>query len=316
MPRIEHRALGHSLTIHCVDPCTTDATGCPMQKVAGLNFVTQLRTADFSFGGGKGQLSIKCAFGGQEFYEVEGGRVAVDDSSYLVLNNQQHYASSIERPGPMESFCVWFRPGFADQVLAGLRTRTDLLLDDPNGVHRQPVQFFERLFPHDGRVSPVLHRIRAAVNEGRADGPWLEEQFHVLLERLLAVQRSVYPDVQQIPALKLSTRIELYRRLYRAKDYLDANLTSSVMLPDVAAVAELSAHHFLRLFKEVFRETPRQYHRRRRMEKARDMLLRTDLPVTQICYDVGFESLGTFSWFFRQSYGVPPSEYRRQGRKH
>jgi AraC family transcriptional regulator len=287
--------------------------GCLMGRLCGLNFITQLRSASTSFSEEIGPLSVKCAFNGQEMYELNGGRLSVDDSSYLVLNNGQEYRSSMESAQTVESFCVWFRPSFAEQVLASLTTPADRLLDDPGKTVTQPVMFFERLTPHDNQVSPVLFRIRAAANKGVVTSGWLEDQLHLLLERLLEVHRGAYQEIETLPAVRWSTRVELYRRLYRARDFLDASLEAHVTLADAAAVAYLSPHHFLRLFKKVFRETPHQYRGRKRMEKAQLLLLGTDQSITDICYNVGFESLGSFSWLFRRRFGQSPAQYRLSG---
>ena len=78
----------------------------------------------------------------------------------------------------------------------------------------------------------------------------------------------------------------------------------------VAAVAYISEAHFIRTFRAVFGETPHRYLQRRRVERAMFLLRETDRSVTDICFDIGFGSLGTFSRTFREIVGVTPSEYR------
>ncbi|HZP83343.1 MAG TPA: AraC family transcriptional regulator [Chthonomonadaceae bacterium] len=304
------------LTIHRAESFQTPADTCPMTVAGAYNFVSQLRSAEIAFEEHDGPLGIKTCFGGQETYEVEGGRFAVDASSYCVLNNGQRYASAIHSSQTVESFCIWFRPAFAEQVLSGLCSPDDRLLDDPQRVSGQPVAFFERLYPHDDLVSPVLFRIRQAIQDETASLPWLDEQFYWLLERLLQTHRNIYAEMERLPALRQTTRAELYRRLYRAKDFLDASLEFPVTIPEAAQVACLSPHHFLRQFKHLFRETPHQYHRRRRLEKARDLLIGTEQSVTDICFLLGFESLGSFSWLFRRHYGLSPAQYRAEYGRH
>jgi AraC family transcriptional regulator len=283
-----------------------------MSMNSGLNFVSQLFGSNVRFDEHDGPLSIKCAFGGQEMYEIEGGRLAVDDAGYLVLNNGQRYASTINQMNTIESFCVWFRPGFAEQILASLKTSDDRLLDNPAFTSKQPVTFFDRVYPHDDLVSPIIREMRHRIHGARATDLWLEEQFHVLLQRLLQAHRGIYRDVERLPATRWSTRLELYRRLHRARDFMDCSLHVSISLGEMANVASLSPHHFLRLFKKAFYETPGQYMSRRRMERAQTLLSKTELPVTQICMELGFESLGSFSWLFRQRFGMPPSQYRAE----
>ena len=80
----------------------------------------------------------------------------------------------------------------------------------------------------------------------------------------------------------------------------------------VAAVAHCSEAHFSRSFRAVFGETPHRYLQRRRVERSMFLLRETDRSVTDICFDVGFSSLGTFSRTFREIIGQTPSAYRAE----
>jgi AraC-like DNA-binding protein len=105
---------------------------------------------------------------------------------------------------------------------------------------------------------------------------------------------------------------ELNRRLLRARDAMDRAYAEPLDVAAVAAVAHLSAAHFSRQFRAVFGETPHHYLQRRRVERSMFMLRETSREITQICLDVGFNSLGTFSRTFREIVGVPPSQYRAE----
>lgn len=78
----------------------------------------------------------------------------------------------------------------------------------------------------------------------------------------------------------------------------------------LAAVAHVSRAHFIRSFRAVFGETPHRYLQRRRVERSMFLLRETDRSVTDICFDVGFTSLGTFSRTFQEIVGETPSDYR------
>jgi AraC-like DNA-binding protein len=277
-----------------------------------LNFVTQMYQYGIDFGEHVGPLSIKSVAAGSEVYETDGVRRLVDPGSYLILNHGQRYSSAIDSDCLTDSFCVWFRPGFTDGVHASLSTTNEALLDDPSSI--SPMTFVDRLYPHDDVVSPVLQRMHRAFVEGHSTREWLEEQFHFLAEGMVRSHQRVTAEIESVLAARQSTRVETYRRLHRAKDYLESNLTAPVALNDLAAVAWLSPHHFLRQFQQLFGESPRQYQTRRRMEKARRLLLKTDQQVTDICFSLGFESLGSFSWLFRKLHGVPPSQFRANHR--
>jgi AraC-like DNA-binding protein len=127
---------------------------------------------------------------------------------------------------------------------------------------------------------------------------------------MLRVGRRSEKQAARIPAKKLSTRVELYRRLLRGKDLLDSFHAEDLPLNKVAHAACVSPYHFHRLFREVFGETPNQYLQRKRLERARELLGSTDRGVTEISMDVGFESSTSFAALFRRTFGCSPREYR------
>jgi AraC-like DNA-binding protein len=104
---------------------------------------------------------------------------------------------------------------------------------------------------------------------------------------------------------------ESNRRLLRARDAMDRSYAQPLDIPSLAKLAHVSEAHFIRTFRATFGETPHRYLQRRRVERAMFLLGTTDRSVTEICLDVGFASLGTFSRTFRQIVGRSPTEYRR-----
>jgi AraC-like DNA-binding protein len=100
------------------------------------------------------------------------------------------------------------------------------------------------------------------------------------------------------------------RRMLRTRDAMDRAFAQPLDVPALARVAHVSPAHFSRQFRATFGETPHRYLQRRRVERAMELLRESDRPVTEICFDVGFNSLGTFSRTFRAIVGEPPSAYR------
>jgi AraC-like DNA-binding protein len=103
---------------------------------------------------------------------------------------------------------------------------------------------------------------------------------------------------------------ELNRCLLRARDAMDRAYAAPLDVRAVAAVAHISPAHFSRCFRAVFGESPHRYLRRRRVERSMFLLRESDRTVTDICFDVGFSSLGTFSRTFKEIVGQTPSTYR------
>jgi len=102
------------------------------------------------------------------------------------------------------------------------------------------------------------------------------------------------------------------RRMLRARDTMDRAFAKELDVAALARVAHVSPAHFSRQFRATFAETPHRYLQRRRVERAMERLRETDDPVTVICFDVGFNSLGTFSRTFRDIVGESPSGYRQR----
>lgn len=97
----------------------------------------------------------------------------------------------------------------------------------------------------------------------------------------------------------------------RVRDRIDREYAKPLNLQALAAGAHMSVGHLSREFRRVYDESPYSYLMTRRIERAMTLLRRGDLSVTEVCFEVGFSSLGTFSTRFTELVGVPPSVYRR-----
>jgi AraC-like DNA-binding protein len=107
---------------------------------------------------------------------------------------------------------------------------------------------------------------------------------------------------------------ETNRRLLRARDAMDRMYAEPLDIPLLARVACVSEAHFIRTFRQTFGETPHRYLQRRRVERSMFLLRETHRSVTDICFDIGFGSLGTFSRTFRDIVGETPSKYRERAK--
>lgn len=103
---------------------------------------------------------------------------------------------------------------------------------------------------------------------------------------------------------------ERFRRLLRARDHIDVHYREPLDVRTLARIALMGRAHFIREFKAAFGETPYRYLQRRRVERAMYLLRWTERSVTEVCLEVGFNSLGTFTRTFAGIVGEPPSRYR------
>jgi AraC-like DNA-binding protein len=101
-------------------------------------------------------------------------------------------------------------------------------------------------------------------------------------------------------------------RLRRVRDRIDRDYAQPLDVEALARGAHMSAGHLSRQFRRAYGESPYSYLMTRRIERAMALLRRGDLSVTEICFEVGCSSLGTFSTRFTELVGMPPSTYRRE----
>lgn len=258
-----------------------------------------------------GALSVKCMFGGAATYATGRARHRVDDGGYLVLNEGSPYGISIDAARPLESFCVFLAPELVSAAQRARSESTERLLDEPVPQSRAGTPgFVERVRPHDELLSPVLQRLRGALASGDTDAARLEEHLHDVAAGLLDVGDRTRREIDALDAVRPSTRAELYRRLHRARDLVEACLAEPLPLERLAGVAGMAPHHFLRVHRRAFGLTPHQHVTARRIERAKRLLEQTKLPVTRVCLEVGFASLGSFSALFRRRTGSSPSAWR------
>jgi AraC-like DNA-binding protein len=256
-----------------------------------------------------GPLSVKSVIDGKGVWSTRHGRFEVDADSILVLNNRQNYTILIDAPQPVRTFCLFFKDRLVEQAWRCHTAATCELLDEPGGLPAA-VGFFERMHPKEGPIAHLLAAMHREVVSGHATAESLDDGFLLVARALLQFRSELRRSAARVPAMRSSTRDELFRRLTKARSMIEASLDRPVSLDKIAGAACLSTYHLHRLFTQVFGETPHRYAVRRRMDRARRLLSETDMPVTMVCLESGFQSLGSFSTLFRKQTGCSPGQFR------
>ncbi len=126
------------------------------------------------------------------------------------------------------------------------------------------------------------------------------------------------PQFRREGKLKVSrtaTRTDLAGRLRKAEAWMKKHYAEPITVPDVARVAALSAHHFLRIFADTYEVTPHQWLTKIRLKKASQLLWKSKRPVSRIASDCGFTHEGSFIRLFRQHMGESPLQFRKRKTK-
>ena len=116
-------------------------------------------------------------------------------------------------------------------------------------------------------------------------------------------RKLIFSKMNEFPA-----NIYLYRRIVQAKIFMDQHFADPIDLGNIADEAYFSKFHFIRLFKKIYHKTPHQYLVYVRIQKA-IVFLKGGMPVADVCYATGFDSLTSFSALFKKHTGVPPSVF-------
>jgi AraC family transcriptional regulator len=256
------------------------------------------------------RLSIKAAWGGRESYYVDGRHVAVDDETYLILNDARSYSSRLRNRTPVTSFSIFFRPGMAEDIARSVDKSQESLLDDPCAKAARTLEFSEHARRHDRQITPVLRFIYQHVNAGITDEAWYEEQLHFLLQRMIALRGRDRHVTRLIPATRPSTRTELFRRVGIGVDFINGHFADPIGLREIAAAALLSPFHCLRVFKAVHGVTPNVFLNERRLQAAERLLRGSKYSLDEVASRVGFQSRTTLFRQMKRSRGVSPTEMR------
>lgn len=255
-----------------------------------------------------GPLSIKTVARGHVSWVVGRRELVVDRTSFLVLAAGEQYSMNIDAVTPVETCCAFFAPGFVEEIARDLTTGSEQALEDPDRLSPD-VPYLSVL--HGDREHRLIQRVvnlaRRCEDALRPSG--IEEGFLALGTALLECYEQIRQQAARLPAVRASTRDELFRRLLIGRDYMHANCSEKVSLADTARAACLSVFHFHRAFTNAFEMTPHSYLTGLRLTQARDMIERGS-SVLDACVASGFSSPSAFSRLFRARFGQVPSAGR------
>ncbi|MFC5470126.1 helix-turn-helix domain-containing protein [Cohnella suwonensis] len=275
------------------------------------NFVLQARSTTHHWDG-TGPLSIKTFRNGRAYYKTTLGHYAVESDGYLLLNEGEHYAISIDSETEVESFCVFFRTGFADEFLGEMLLGVDKSLDDPFAKSKSPLHFHAKTYRHSHLLTPIIENLKMSLPVLGDENLWIDEQYQYLMQALVNVHRNISQEINVLPGTRPATREELFRRLTLAYEYLHAYYNRNVSLDEVSRVACLSKNHLIRNFHHFFKRTPHQFVIEKRILEAKRLLSQTERSVTEISLNVGFENVSSFNKVFKQRTGFAPQVFRKK----
>lgn len=211
---------------------------------------------------------------------VNGQRESLKPGQYLLVNRGSRLGVYLPYPGIQPLFLF-----FHTALAAEAATR--------KGVDWRWLERVHPLPPH------LLQRLEDLVTTGDTCSSFgslkADSLIRGLLEELFDQARCAAMLSKQLPVTRSATRVQLFKRLDLAREWMIANYAAPLTVGDMARVAALNTQHFLRMFRDCYGRTPHRFLTGIRLEAARQLLLHSGESVVAICRQTGFESPSTFS---------------------
>lgn len=255
-------------------------------------------------------IGLLTAAGGSCPFIVNGIRQAVTEGQVFFINRGSTLRMQVDDIGVTPAL-LFFHSRLPDLVQFSLRYGGEIHLDKPFDSLPFDFSYLERL--HSDAV--LWREVVSLIEVGdscssfaslRADG-----QIRDLFESLLVRNKEAFNHSRNIQAVKASTRLEIFKRIAAARDWMESNYAADINLEKIAAVAAMNSQHFLRMFKQVYSITPHQYLIDIKLRRAATLLENTSMTINEVCQSIGLESPFSFSILFKKRFGTAPGRYRK-----
>lgn len=285
-------------------------TPTPLQ--ANSNFIDYSVISDFSAPVVYRNFAIKYVANGTEMYHANGNKYFVNSREYLIANRFCEGYVEIESRKPVAGICIELSSELLAQVVA-THLRPDAAEPD-TGLDRffNTDHFLENKYAAGKtRLGQLLLELDSLIARQPIKNIQLNNDFYFsLAEKIVEDHIPIFKNLQQVKAIKTSTKKDLIRKLLCGKQYIEENIHNSFSIAEVAKHSGLSEYHFFRLFKEVFGISPHQYLIQQRLQYAHKMLTLQKTSISALAIETGFTSVHAFSKSFKKHFGISPRQAR------
>lgn len=243
-------------------------------------------------------------------YFVNGHRNRVQGNQLFLVNRESRLAIQSDKKESAPAL-LFFHSKLPELVQHSIDSTDEKLLEENSSLAYHDFSYLERMYDN-AALSQTLHTL-VALGSSCSSFASLKADIMIrnLFEQLLRENRVAMQLSKNISAVKISTRMEIFKRVSTAREWMEANCCAQITLDEMGVVASMNSQHFLRMFKMVYGVTPHRFLVERRLEKAKELLKNTEMTVSEICNAVGFESVQSFSLLFRKRFAMPPDAFRK-----
>ena len=223
------------------------------------------------------RLSLNFNLDNSQSYFIGRKEFKVSPKRFLLINEGQSFTTFSDADTESRMITLAFKVGLSEELYHSFSSTHEHLLESV-GLTTTPRRFFEQTYSVDEAIRAKLDLV---TQTDFSDEQELQQELNNILLHVMLLQTDIGKKIESIRKVKASTRTEIYRRMQMAFEFLHNNFYKQIVIDDIAKEACLSGFHFKRLFREIYLESPYQYIKSLRIEKAKE-LLRKGLPVTEV----------------------------------
>lgn len=261
-------------------------------------------------------FSVKYVHAGTEHYTVSGRSFHVQQGYYLLANPTHSCHVGIHSTTPVHGLCIDLGFGMMRSA-AQAHTDPELFTDGDGTDHFTGADFLENMYAAEHTTAGLLLQRMGETLFGATPPatPLPVTAFHALADAIVHDHVPIVAGLRRVRAIRSGTRKDIFRRVQRAKVFMDSCYDRPLDLATLAREATMSEFHFIRAFRMVEHTTPHRYLQERRIAAAQRLIVQERVSVTEAAFLTGFGDAASFSKAFKRAMGFAPSQLLERSRR-
>ncbi len=289
-----------------------DYNGSKLSSPGWPNVILNAKSSHIERDNIKGPFSLFYNLSGRSLVGLDKKWFQVSDNFYRISNNDQTYNLHIRKGEKAETFNILFGRSLYDEAVQLITHGNERVLQNFDYKNTLAID----LLPKTNFLSYELsfkllqlHQYRLASQDQYS----LDTEYEItasILEHLMIDCIARLKKLESIGSLKPATKKELYKRVNQGLDFIHGNQPLNLDLDSISRHSGLSKFHFIRVFKEIYGQTPTNYIAELKVKKAQLLILKSNKELGDIALELGFSELSAFTRFFKGKTGMTPSSLR------
>lgn len=256
------------------------------------------------------RFTIRAVLQGYQHYYTGDKILYLSKNRFVVFRENQVFSTKIESHFPTEAVTIAYGREELFTIVESLNTSMEDILEGFSKSSVWDIELFKSCYEMGNDMLFLMRSLANAITFGITDELFYEEMRFRVLEKVYLNHLMLEKNMELMSFKKKSTKKEVYTRLLCSKDFIMANLNQKLSLEVISVEASMSPYHYLKCFKEVFGHTPMQFIVKERLSMAKKLIMNTDMPISHILLETGYDNPSSFSRAFRKQYGISPLSLR------